>query len=296
MMETDRFRGTTVALVTPFKEDGEIDETSLSDLIDWQIDEGIDVILVAGTTGEASTLTVAEHQHLIEHVIHRVAGRCPVVCGGGNNATRDAIAMTRFIESVGGDAVLSVGPYYNKPTQRGFFEHFKAIAEATSLPIILYNVPGRTGSNISAETTLQLAQIPNIVAVKEASGDLSQIAHILADRPEGFLVLSGDDALTLPMISLGADGVISVAANEAPKQMSAMVASALNGQWEEARALHFRLLGLMEGNFLESNPIPAKASLAMMGRIGENYRLPMVRMSAGNREKLRLILEETGLL
>jgi 4-hydroxy-tetrahydrodipicolinate synthase len=204
--------------------------------------------------------------------------------------------MTRFIESAGGDAVLSVGPYYNKPTQNGFYEHFKAIAEATSLPIILYNVPGRTGSNISANTTLKLSRIPNIIAVKEASADLSQIGHILAARPDGFLVFSGDDALTLPMISLGADGVISVAANEAPKQMSEMVDSALSGRWEEARALHFRLLGLMEANFLESNPIPAKASLAMMGRIGENYRLPMVRMSAGNREKLRVILEETGLL
>lgn len=295
-MDSARFRGSTVALVTPFQDGGAIDESKLEQLVDWQIEQGTDVILPMGTTGEASTLSVEEHRHVIESVVDHVAGRRPVICGAGNNATSDAVAMTQFAESAGADGVLSVGPYYNKPTQEGFYRHFQSIAESTELPIILYNVPGRTGSNISAETTLRLSQIENIVAIKEASGDLSQIGHILAGRPEGFLVLSGDDALTLPLLSLGADGAISVVANQTPKLFHEMVHAAFAGNWEEARQIHFQLLPLMEANFIESNPIPVKAGLALMGKLDENYRLPLVKISEANREKLRSILAELGLL
>jgi 4-hydroxy-tetrahydrodipicolinate synthase len=295
-MDSARFKGATVALVTPFHEGGAVDESSLKQLVDWQIEQGTDVILAMGTTGEASTLTVPEHQRVVDVVIGHVAGRLPVLCGAGNNATRDAIAMTRFAESAGADAVLSVGPYYNKPTQEGFYQHFKAIAESTNLPIILYNVPGRTGSNITAETTLRLSKISNIIGTKEASANLSQIGHILSARPTGFLVLSGDDALTLPMMSLGADGAVSVVANQTPKMFREMVHAASRGDWDRARKIHFHLLPLMEANFIESNPIPVKAGLAMMGRLDENYRLPMVKMSERNREKLRSILAELELI
>jgi 4-hydroxy-tetrahydrodipicolinate synthase len=295
-MDSSRFKGTTVALVTPFKHGGEVDESRLKELVDWQIEQGTDVILPMGTTGEASTLSVPEHHRVIELVVGHVAGRCPVLCGAGNNATRDAITMTQFAESAGADAVLSVGPYYNKPTQEGFYQHFKAIAESTELPIIIYNVPGRTGSNISAETTIRLSSIKNIIGTKEASGDLSQISHVLAGRPEGFLVLSGDDALTLPMMSLGADGAISVVANQTPGRFGEMVRAAAEGDWDKAREIHFQLLALMEANFVESNPIPVKAGLALMGKLEENYRLPLVKISDKNREKLRVILGELGLV
>jgi len=295
-MDSARFRGTTVALVTPFQEGGAVDESKLKQLVDWQIDQGTDVILPMGTTGEASTLSVEEHRHVMELVVNHVAGRRPVICGAGNNATRDAVVMTQFAASAGADGVLSVGPYYNKPTQEGFYQHFKSIAESTELPIILYNVPGRTGSNISAETTLRLSQIQNIVAVKEASGDLSQISHILAGRPEDFLVLSGDDALTLPLLSLGADGAVSVVANQVPKLFHEMVHAAFAGNWGEAKDAHFRLLPLMEANFIESSPIPVKAGLALMGKLDDNYRLPLVKISEANREKLRSILAELGLI
>jgi 4-hydroxy-tetrahydrodipicolinate synthase len=268
----------------------------MKQLVDWQIEQGTDVILPMGTTGEASTLTVDEHHHVIELVVDHVAGRRPVICGGGNNATSDAVAMTQFAEAAGADGVLSVGPYYNKPTQEGFYQHFKAIAGSTELPIILYNVPGRTGSNISAETTIRLSQIENIVGVKEASGDLSQISHIIAGRTDGFLVLSGDDALTLPLLSLGSDGAISVVANQTPKLFHEMVHAAFSGNWEEAREIHFRLMPLMEANFIESNPIPVKAGLALMGKLDDNFRLPLVKISEVNREKLRFILAELGLL
>ena len=295
-MDSARFKGTTVALVTPFFEGGAVDESRLKQLVDWQIEQGTDVILPMGTTGEASTLTVPEHHRVVEVVVEQVAGRCPVLCGAGNNATRDAIAMTQFAESAGADAALSVGPYYNKPTQEGFYQHFRAIAESTALPVIIYNVPGRTGSNISAQTTLRLSQIPNIIGIKEASGDLSQIGHILADRSDDFLVLSVDDALTLPMMSLGGDGAISVVANQTPKMFGEMVHAAAGGDWQKARELHFKLLPLMEANFVESNPIPVKAGLALMGKLEDHYRLPLVQISESNRERLRSILAELGIL
>ncbi len=295
-MPMPRWAGTTVALVTPFDTAGELDEAALRRLVDWQIEEGIDAILVAGTTGESVTLSSAELQRLLEVTLEQTADRVPVLCGTGSNSTARSVETTRLAERCGADAVLVVSPYYNKPTQEGLYRHFRTVAEATALPVIVYNVPGRTGCNISAETTLRLAAVPNIQAIKEASGNLVQIMTILRDRPEGFLVLSGDDSTTLPLIAAGAEGVISVVANEVPREFSRMVRAARSGDWSEARSLHYRLFGLMEANFIESNPIPVKAALAMMGRIQEVYRLPLVPMGEANRARLRRVLQELGLV
>lgn len=295
-MNIEKFRGTAVALVTPFNDDSSIDEENLKHLVERQIQEGTDVILAAGTTGEAATLSMEEHEHLMELICGQVAGRIPVICGAGSNCTREALFLTRCAEGYGADAVLSVGPYYNKPTQEGFYRHFREIAESTDLPVMIYNVPGRTGSNISARTILRLAEIPNIFAVKEASGDISQISEILRSRPEGFLVLSGDDSLALPLMSLGSDGVVSVAANQVPVMFKAMTSAAFAGDWDKAREVHFRMLPLMEANFIESNPIPVKASLAMMGMIKDVLRLPMVPASTDTREKLAVILKDLQLI
>lgn len=295
-MNVTRFRGSTVALVTPFETGGGVDEDRLRKLVDWHIEQGTNVILAMGTTGESATLSHEEHQQVMAIIVEQVDRRIPVLCGAGSNATSEAIDLTRHAAQIGGDAILSVAPYYNKPTQEGFFQHFKAIAESTDLPVFIYNVPGRTGSNITAGTTLRLAEIPNIGGVKEASGDLSQIMAILRSRPQDFLVLAGDDAFAFPVMALGGDGVVSVVANETPRLLSQMVAAALNAQWEEARRLHYRLLPLMEANFIESNPIPVKAAMAMMGLLEENYRLPMVPMSDQNRQTLRKVLEEADLL
>ena len=296
MMNIEKFRGTAVALVTPFNDDLSLDEKSIKALVEWQIQEGTDVIVAAGTTGEAATLSMQEHEHLMELICGQVAGRVPVICGAGSNCTREALMLTRYAEGYGADAILSVGPYYNKPPQEGFYRHFREIADSTDLPIMIYNVPGRTGSNISAETTLRLAEIPNIFAIKEASGNMSQISEILRNRPEGFLVLSGDDSLALPLISLGSDGVVSVVANQVPGLLKKMVSAAFAGDWEKAREIHFKLFPLMETNFIESNPIPVKTSLAMMGRVKDNFRLPMIQASEKTREKLSVILKDLGLL
>ncbi len=295
-MKEDFLRGATTALVTPFDRSGAVDEAALRALVDWQIEEGIDALLAAGSTGEAATLEPAEQARVIEIVVEQAAGRCPVIAGTGSNSTRKSMDMTRQAAERGCDGVMLVGPYYNKPTQEGFYQHFRAIAEVTSLPVVLYNVPGRTASNITAETVLRLAQVPNIVAVKEASGNFSQIMQILRGRPEGFRVLSGDDAICLPLIALGADGGISVVANEVPGPFARMIRAALEGRFDDARALHYRLLPLMELNFIESNPIPVKAALALMGRIQEEYRLPLLKMSETNRARLRELLKELQLL
>ena len=295
-LDVSKFRGTAVALLTPFKGDYSIDEAGLRRLVDWHIEQGTDVILACGTTGESATMSHAEHQRVIDIVIEHTAGRIPVMAGAGSNSTAEAVSLTKHASQAGADAILSVGPYYNKPTQKGYYEHFKIIAESTDKPIVLYNVPGRTASNISGDTTLQLAEIDNIIGVKEASGDMSQIMNILRNRPENFLVLSGDDALTLPMMSLGGDGVISVVANQAPALMHDMIHAALRGEWETARALHFKLLPLMEFNFCESNPIPVKSACAMMGLCEDVVRLPLVKMSEKNRERISFLLSELGLI
>jgi 4-hydroxy-tetrahydrodipicolinate synthase len=296
MMNAERFKGTTVALVTPFDRNGEVDEPSLRKLVDWHVDEGTDVILSCGTTGESATLSHEEHHRVNEIVILQARGRVPVLCGAGSNSTQEAVSLTEHAEKAGADAILSVTPYYNKPTQEGLYHHFKTIAEATRLPVIVYNVPGRTGCNITAETCLRLAEIPNIIGVKEASGNFSQIMNILKNRPQGFLVLSGDDAITLPMLALGGDGVISVVANETPGMLHEMVHSALAGNFVKARQLHNRLLPLMEGNFIESNPIPVKTALFLMGMIEEQFRLPLVKMSDDNKKKLEKILQDLELI
>lgn len=295
-MNGTQFRGTTVALVTPFDEEGRIDEPKLRHLVDWHIDQGTDVLLACGTTGESATLTHDEHNHVMDLVIQQAAGRIPVLCGTGSNATREAISLTRHAEQAGADGVLSVGPYYNKPTQEGFYQHFRAIAQETRLPMIIYNVPGRTGTNISADTTLKLADTENIVGIKEASGNLSQIMAILRNRPKDFVVLSGDDSITLPLIALGADGVVSVVANETPRLLHKMVHSAFKNDWETARHIHYHLLPLMEMNFLESNPIPVKTALSLMGHIEDNFRLPLVKMSPAAKEKLARLLKQLELI
>lgn len=294
--DISKFRGTTVALITPFTSQGEVDDEKLRSLVDWHVEQGTDVILACGTTGESATLSHEEHQRVIDIVIEQAAGRVPVMAGAGSNATDEAISLTEHASRAGADAILSVGPYYNKPTQQGYYEHFKAIAAATELPVILYNVPGRTGGNICDDTTLKLAEIDNIIGVKEASGNLSQIMHILQDRPRDFLVLSGDDAITMSLLVLGLDGVISVVANEAPALLHEMVHSAFAGEWEKARDIHFKLLPLMEFNFCESNPIPVKTACAMMGLVGETVRLPLVPMTEANRKTMRALLQELHLI
>jgi len=283
-------------MITPFTRDGAIDEPALRRFVDFQIEGGVDMLLPCGTTGEGATLDDNETDRVVQIVIEQAKGRVPVIVGAGSNSTAKAVTMTKRAKSLGADGVLSVGPYYNKPTQQGYYEHFKAIADAENIPIIVYNVPGRTGGNIEAKTMLRLAEIPNIVAVKEASGNIGQMMDIIRDAPRDFQVLCGDDAMALPLIAVGGTGIVSVVSNEAPSMMSAMINAALAGNFEKAKELHYRLLPLMNINFIESNPIPVKAALAMMGLIEENYRLPLVRITAASREKLAKVVEEVGLL
>lgn len=283
-------------MITPFKSDGSVDEKALRRFVDFQVEGRVDMLLPCGTTGEGATLDENETDRVVQIVIEQSRRRVPVIAGAGSNSTAKAIQITKRAKKLGADGVLSVGPYYNKPTQQGFYEHFKAIAEAENIPIVVYNVPGRTGSNIEAKTMLRLAEIPNIVAVKEASGNLGQMMDIIRDAPNDFCLLSGDDALALPVIAVGGRGIVSVVSNETPAMMSAMIHAALEGNLAKAKELHYKLLPLMNINFVESNPIPVKAALAMMGLIEENYRLPLVRMNPSNREKLAKVVEELGLL
>ena len=294
----DWLRGCGTALVTPFTATGDVDETRFRALVEGQIAGGVRVLVPCGTTGEAATLTPPEHQHLIALTVEAARGGARVLAGVGSNATAATIERARAARAAGADGILVVAPYYNKPTQAGLMAHFRAVAEAVSdLPLVLYNVPARTASNITAATTLALARdTDNIAGTKEASGDLAQIMAILRDRPPNFRVLSGDDAVTLPLIALGADGVVSVVANEVPELMARLTDLALAGEWEPGRALHYRLLPLMEANFLESNPGPVKAALALMSLIEERYRLPLVPVQEQTRARLRAVLEELGIL
>lgn len=296
-IKTDWLRGCATALVTPFTADGAIDEDALTRLIEYQLNNGVRLLVPCGTTGESATMTEEEDQRVISRAIELARGRAKVIAGTGSNSTAAAIENSKIAQKLGADAVLVVAPFYNKPTQQGLYAHFSAIAAAVDLPIVIYNVPGRTSCNIAAETTLKLARdCENIVAVKEASGNLSQIMEILRGRPAGFNVVSGDDAITFALIALGGDGLISVASNQAPELMSRMVDLALAGKWDEARELHYRLLPLMETNFIESSPGPVKAGVAMMNLIGENYRLPLVPIQESSRNKLRAVMTELGLL
>ncbi len=295
-MTKKAFQGTGTAMITPFKADGSIDEKALRRFVDFQIAGHVDMLLPCGTTGEGATLDADETDRVVGIVIEQSRKRVPVIVGAGSNSTAKAVQGTRRAKKLGADGVLSVGPYYNKPTQQGYYEHFKAIAEAEDIPIIVYNVPGRTGGNIEAKTMLRLAEIPNIVAVKEASGNLGQIMDIIKDAPRDFRVLCGDDAMAVAVIAMGGDGIVSVVSNEAPGMMAEMIDAALAGDLVLARRLHYKLLPLMNANFVESNPIPVKAVLGMMGLIEENYRLPLVPAGSATREKLGKIAEELGLL
>jgi 4-hydroxy-tetrahydrodipicolinate synthase len=290
------WRGTYTALATPFRGDGSLDEESLTRLVDFQIEGGIEGLVPCGTTGEAATLTTPERLRVIELVKTRAEGRVRVLAGVGGNATRTVVDDAREAEKVGVDGILSVVPYYNKPTQEGLFQHFSRLADALETPVILYNVPGRTGCNLLPRTILRLSAHANIVGVKEASGSLPQAMELLAERPREFSVLSGEDNLTLPLLAVGADGVISVVANEVPMLMSRMVREALEGRFADARSIHYRLRKLMEINFIETNPIPVKAALSMMGLCQEYYRLPLVPLGAENRDRLRSELLELELV
>jgi 4-hydroxy-tetrahydrodipicolinate synthase len=292
-----KLRGCGTALVTPFKSDGSIDEKALRSLVEWQVESKIDFLVPCGTTGETPTLAHDEWLRVIDITIEVVNGRVPIVAGATSNSTREAVNKSKEVASRKGvDAILSASPYYNKPTQEGQYQHFKAVSEAVDNPIMLYNVPGRTAVNIEVPTLLRLAELKNIVAVKEASGSITQIAEVCASVPADFSVLSGDDAITLPVISLGGVGIVSVASNEIPREMAEMTRAALANDWEKARAIQKKFLPLMQANFLESNPGPAKAVLAMMGRIEENYRLPMVPVKKETKAKLEKIASEVGLL
>jgi 4-hydroxy-tetrahydrodipicolinate synthase len=291
-------RGCATALVTPFTSDGKVDETRMRALVERQIVGGVQLLVPCGTTGEGATLTPEEQTRVIRVTVETARGRARVIAGVGSNATAVAVERSKAARATGADAVLVVAPYYNKPTQPGLVAHFRAVAEAVAgLPVVLYNVPGRTASNIQAPTVLGLArEVDNVVGVKEASGDFAQIMAILRERPAGFRVLSGDDAVTLPLVALGADGVVSVVSNEVPDLMARLTGLALQGKWDEARALHYRLLPLMEANFIESNPGPVKAALALLGLVEETYRLPLVPVQDKTRARLRELLQELGLV
>jgi 4-hydroxy-tetrahydrodipicolinate synthase len=297
-MQVDWLSGCATALVTPFTASGSVDVDRLRALVEYQIAGGVRLLVPCGTTGESATMTDEEDQLVISTTVDVARDRAKVIAGTGSNSTAAAIQYSQTARDLGADAVLSVAPYYNKPTQEGLYAHFRAVAESVpDVPVVIYNVPGRTSSNISAETTVKLAHdVENIVAVKEASGNLSQIMEILRSRPKGFRVLSGDDSFTLAIIALGGEGLISVASNEIPALMSQLIDFALAGNWNEARALHYRLLPLLEANFIESSPGPVKAAMAMMGLIEENFRLPLVPIQEKSRARLREVLDEVGVL
>ena len=290
-------RGCGTALVTPFQSDGSLDKPALRALVEWQVASKIDFLVPCGTTGETPTLAPEEIRQVIELTVEVAGGKVPIVAGATSNSTREAVEKAKAVAKIKGvDAILTASPYYNKPTQEGQYQHFKAIAEAVDKPLVLYNVPGRTGANIEPATLARLAEIKNIIAVKEASGSISQIADVCNAVPENFLVFSGDDAVTLPVIALGGVGIISVASNEIPKEMAEMTRAALANDWTTARRLHRKYLALMQANFIESNPLPVKAVLAMMGKIGEHYRLPLVPMKKETRAKLEKIAREAGVV
>ncbi len=300
---SDRFRGVGVALITPFKDDGSLDEATFEKFVDWQIEQGTDFLVPCGTTGENPALTFDEHLRVIELTVKRANGRTPVLAGAGSNSTPKAIDFALGAIELGADGILTITPYYNKPTPDGLLRHFGAQGDAvdgvsSGFPMIVYNVPGRTGCNITPDTLQRIIRtVPNVIGVKEASANYDQMATILRERPPGFLMLSGDDSWTLPLIALGADGVISVAANEVPALMKQMVSAALHNDFPAARAIHRQILPLMTGNFMESNPGPPKAAMKMMGILPNDLlRSPLAPLTDASRSRLRTILEECGLL
>jgi len=290
------FRGTYTAIVTPFR-DGAIDEAALTALVEWQIESGITGIVPVGTTGESPTLDHAEHTRVIKLVVDAARGRCKVIGGTGSNSTAEAIALTQEAEAVGVDAALLVTPYYNKPTQEGLFRHYQAIASRTKLPLILYSIPGRCGIDIAVDTAVRLArECPNVVSIKEAGGSVERVSQLRAALPAGFTILSGDDSLTLPFMSVGAEGVISVASNIIPREMVRMVEAFSTGNLAEARELHGRYYPLFRDLFIETNPIPIKTAVSMAGRIAPDFRLPLCEMSPANAAKLLATLRNLNLV
>jgi 4-hydroxy-tetrahydrodipicolinate synthase len=285
-----------VAIVTPFDKNGRVDEEKYRQLIEFQIENGTDAIIPCGTTGESATLDYEEHDRVIRVCIEQVKKRVPVIAGTGSNSTAEAIEMSLHAKKMGADGVLLVSPYYNKPSQEGLYQHYKAIHDAVALPQILYNVPGRTGMNLEAKTTIRLAEFPHIVAIKEASGNVTQASEIIAAASDKIDVLSGDDFLTLPLMACGAVGVISVTANIAPKQVKAMVSAIFAGRWEEAKKLHLELLELHQVMFIEANPVPVKTSLSLMGKIEAHVRLPLVGLQPASLEKLTSVLKKQKLI
>jgi len=293
---TQPWRGTFTAIVTPFQPDGSLDEPALRTLVDRQIEGGVDGLVPCGTTGESATMSTEEKLRVIEIVREQSDGQARVLAGAGGNSTSGVVALATEIDHIGVDGILVVVPYYNKPTQEGLYQHFAMVADALQAPVVMYNVPGRTGTNMTGATALRLAGHGNIMATKEASGSIAQVMEIIQGAPPGFSILSGEDDLTLPIIALGGHGVVSVVSNEAPAMMSDMVRLALEGKVSDAKAVHFELLGLMHINFIETNPIPVKAALALMGLIQEEYRLPLTRISAVNRDRLRFELAKLSLV
>ncbi len=289
------FKGSIVAIVTPFK-NGKFDEKAFKSLIEWHISEGTDGIVPCGTTGESATLDYEEHYRVIEVTVKTVKGRIPVIAGTGANSTDETIMITKKAKQMGADAALLVTPYYNKPTQEGLYRHYKKVAEAVNIPQILYNVPGRTAVNMLPSTVARLAEIKNIVGIKEATGDMKQVSEVIRLCGNRMTVLSGDDFTTLPLLALGGKGVISVSANVAPRDVSAMCNAWEQGDIVRARKLHFKLEPLNSAMFIETNPIPAKTALSMMGKIQEEFKLPLCQMSDDNKEKLRKILINQGVL
>ncbi|MDA3843565.1 MAG: 4-hydroxy-tetrahydrodipicolinate synthase [Candidatus Kapabacteria bacterium] len=296
-MKLTTIKGTITALVTPFNQDGSIDYPSLDGLIDFQIENKIDGILVCGTTGESPTLSFQEKTDVITHSVEYAAGRVPIIAGTGSNDTKGSVKLTKVAKERGADAALIVTPYYNKPTQDGLFEHFRFIADSVDMPQILYNVPGRTATNVAAETQLRVAEeCKNVIATKEASGNIAQMAEIIHHKPEGFELMSGDDLLTLPIISIGGNGVISVVSNIMPAKFKKLTDLALEGKYYQARKIHYEMLDIMNTNFIESNPIPVKGALAAMGMIKEEYRMPMFPLKTKNKEIVRAALKKEGLI
>ena len=288
------FSGSMVALITPFK-NGKVDEKALRNLIDWQIESGTDVIVPCGTTGESATLSHEEHDRVIEITVEQVNGRAKVLAGTGSNSTEEAIRLTQEAKAVGADGALLVCPYYNKPTQSGLYQHFKIIASKVDLPLILYNIPGRTGINLLPETVARLAQIENIVGIKEATASLTQASEVIAACPKNFSLLSGEDALNWPLYAIGAKGAISVTANLLPKLCAELWDANERGDFKHCQKLHYDLLKINEILFIETNPIPVKTALAIMGKCEEEFRLPLCEMGKENREKLKKVLKEYGL-
>jgi 4-hydroxy-tetrahydrodipicolinate synthase len=289
------FKGSIVAIVTPFKK-GKVDEKALGDLIEWHIAQGTNAIVPCGTTGESATLDYEEHYRVIDFTVKTVNKRVPVIAGTGANSTAETIEITKHAKKTGADAALLVAPYYNKPTQEGLYRHYKTVADAVNIPIVLYNVPGRTSVNILPSTVARLAEIKNIVAIKEATGDMKQVSEVIRLCGDRITVISGDDFTTLPLLALGGKGVISVSANVAPKDVSSMCSLWMKGQHDKARAIHYKLEPLNAAMFIETNPIPVKTALAMMGKIHEEFRLPLCEMAAANKEKLRKVLKDLKLI